>query len=264
MSDYEVRFGGIRRLLGQEGLRRLQRSHVCVTGIGGVGSWAVEAFARSGVGALTLIDLDELCVSNVNRQLHALDGEMGQAKVDVMARRIRAINPACHVHARPIFFSAANAEEILAGSFDYVLDAMDNIAMKCLLIGLCRRKGIPVLTVGAAGGRRDPCAVKIMDLAEATHDRLFRQLRKDLRRDFDFPREAGQRFQVDCVCSAEPVVYPQPDGSVGEQRDPDSALRLNCDNGYGTASFLTGTFGLVAAGHVVRRIAEGGAGRAAE
>lgn len=261
MNDYDTRFGGMRRLLGQDGLERLRRAHVCVIGIGGVGSWAVEALARSGVGALTLIDLDEVCVSNVNRQLHALDGEIGQAKVNAMARRVHAINPACQVRAMPAFFAVANAEEILASPFSYVLDAMDNIAMKSLLIGLCRKKGILVLTVGAAGGRRDPGAVKIMDLAQATHDRLFRQLRKDLRRDFCFPREAGQLFQVDCVCSAEPVVYPQPDGSVCDQRDPASALRLNCDNGYGTASFVTGTFGLVAAGHVVRRLAAGGDAR---
>ena len=257
MSDYAIRFSGIRRLLGVEGLERLQRAHVCVVGIGGVGSWAVEALARSGVGELTLVDLDEICVSNVNRQVHALDGGIGMAKVEAMAQRARAINPECQLHPLTAFFTEANAESILAARFDYVLDAMDSIAMKCLLIALCRKKSIPVITVGAAGGRRDPGVVKITDLALSTHDRLLHQIRKELRRDHAFTREPDQLFQVDCVHSPEPVVYPQTDGSVCDRRDPDSALRLNCDNGYGTACFVTGTFGFVAAGHVIQKIAGG-------
>ncbi|HWY78608.1 MAG TPA: tRNA threonylcarbamoyladenosine dehydratase, partial [Verrucomicrobiae bacterium] len=163
MSDLDERFGGIARLYGPEGLARLRRAHVCVVGIGGVGSWAVEALARSGVGELTLIDLDDVCVSNVNRQLHALDGQIGRPKVEVMAARACAINPECIVHPIAAFFTQANAKELLTPRFDYVLDAIDSSSKKCLLIASCREMGIPVLTAGAAGGRRNPALVRVAD-----------------------------------------------------------------------------------------------------
>src|SRR6266496_636245 len=156
MGDYEVRFGGIRRLFAADGLERLRRAHVCVVGLGGVGSWAAEALARSGIGALTMVDLDDVCVSNVNRQLQALTSEIGRPKVEAMAQRARAINPDCAVHALHAFFSAANAGEILETRFDYVLDAVDRPEKKSLLIASCRERAIPVMVVGGAGGRRDP------------------------------------------------------------------------------------------------------------
>src|SRR4051812_24419635 len=165
MSDYDARFSGLARLYSVEGLARLRKSHVCVIGVGGVGSWVVEALARSGIGQLTLIDLDEVCVSNVNRQLHALDGEFGKAKVNVMAQRLRAINPECSVHARVEFFLETNAEALLKPTYDYVVDAIDAISKKALLIAACRAKQIRILTIGAAGGRTNPAAIKIDDLA---------------------------------------------------------------------------------------------------
>ena len=217
----------------------------------------VEALARSGLGELTLVDLDEVCISNVNRQLHALDGEIGRAKVEVMAQRARAINPECNVHARLEFFLETNAEEILSGTYDYVVDAIDAISKKALLIATCREKKLPVLTVGAAGGRTDPTAVKVDDLAFTSDDGLLRNLRKDLRKKYGLPKEGIEPFGVDCVFSTEPAVYPQSDGKVCSTREPESKLRLNCDNGYGTASFVTGTFGFVAAASVVRKLATG-------
>ena len=253
-SDYEQRFGGIGRLYSAEGLKRLRRAHVCVVGVGGVGSWAVEALARSGIGALTLVDLDEVCVSNINRQLHSLDGEIGKAKAEVMAQRAQAINPECRVQAVVDFFTAATAQDILATPFDYVLDAIDNVPNKCLLIARCREKNIPVITVGGAGGRRDPSGIRVADLGESTHDRLLQSIRKTLRKEYGFPQEPRARFGVDCVFSAEPQVYPQPDGTVCLQRDPGSDLRLTCGSGYGTASFVTGAFGFVAAAHVVKKL----------
>lgn len=256
MSSYQKRFGGLGRLVGAAGLERLRRAHVCVVGIGGVGSWTVEALARSGVGALTLVDLDDVCISNVNRQLHALDGELGQPKVEVMARRIRAINPDCEVHACQSFFVKSNAAQILETRLDAVVDAIDAPALKALLIALCRERQMPVVTAGGAGGRRDPTAIEVTDLAFSSHDRLLGEVRRRLRKEHAFPRD-GTPFGVECVLSREPSVYPGKDGSVCTERPDAPDLRLDCNSGFGTASFVTGAFGLVAASRVVHRLAHG-------
>jgi tRNA A37 threonylcarbamoyladenosine dehydratase len=253
-KDYDARFSGLGRLFGVEGLRRLHRAHVCVVGLGGVGSWAVEALARSGVGALTLVDLDDICVSNVNRQIHALDGEIGRPKVEAMAQRVRAIHPGCAVHPLHAFFTESNADEILRPRFDYVLDAIDSISKKCLLIAKCREKNVPVFVVGGAGGRRNPTALHISDLAHSSYDRLLAQVRSTLRGEHGFPR-GEKAFGIDCVYSRERLHYPRSDGTVCAQREPGNALRLDCESGYGTASFVTGAFGFAAAGHIVERIA---------
>src|SRR5262245_30928422 len=188
MDSYQERFGGLARLFGKVGMERLGRAHVCVVGLGGVGSWAVEALARSGVGELTLIDLDDVCITNVNRQLHALDGELGKPKVDVLARRVQAINPDCKVHALHSFLLKSNVESIMQGSFNAVIDAIDSPSRKCVLIAQCRKRGIYVVTTGGAGGRRDPTAVEVIDLAYTTHDRLLEEVRRGLRQEYGFPR----------------------------------------------------------------------------
>ena len=254
MKPYEARFGGVGRLFGRDGLERIRRAHVAVIGLGGVGSWAVEALARSGVGQLTLVDLDDVCVGNVNRQLHALDGELGKPKVEVMARRVRAIHPDCQVQAVHAFFLKSNANEILATRFDYVLDAIDSPARKCLLIALCREKSLPVITTGASAGRRDPTAIEVTDLAFSSHDRLLQEVRKKLRVRHGFPRGA-RAFGVECVISRESVVYAAPDGSIAHESKGEKDLRLDCDSGFGTVSFVTGTFGLVAASRIVQHLA---------
>jgi tRNA A37 threonylcarbamoyladenosine dehydratase len=254
MSDYEARFSGVRRLFSAEGVGRLRRAHVCVIGIGGVGSWAVEALARSGIGALTLVDLDDICVSNINRQVHALDGAVGRPKVEAMAERARAIHPECSITPIHAFFTETNADEILQTRFDYVLDAIDSPSRKCLLIASCRERSIPVFVVGGSGGRRSPTALKVSDLAFSTHDRLLQAVRSTLRSEFGFPRN-GKPFGIDCLFSPEPVVYPRQDGSVCAEPEPGSNLRLDCDSGYGTACFVTGAFGFAAAGHIVEKIA---------
>ena len=257
MQPYERRFGGIGRLYGRDGLERLRRGHVCVVGLGGVGSWAVEALARSGVGELTLVDLDDVCISNVNRQIHALEGELGKPKVEVLARRVQAINPDCAVHPVQAFFLKSNAAEILETRYDYVLDAIDSPARKCLLIALCRERAIPVITTGASAGRRDPTAVEVIDLAFSSHDRLLQEVRKKLRTRHSFPRGDGP-FGVDCVVSREAVVYPGKDGSICAAPEAKPDLRLDCGSGLGTAGFVTGTFGFVAASRIVQRIATRG------
>ena len=257
--DTEIagRFGGIARLYGRDGLKHLLASHVCVVGIGGVGSWAAEALARSAVGSITLIDLDEICQTNLNRQIHALEGTIGQAKVDVMRERIRMIHPDCRVDARQTYFTAATAESILATRYDYVIDAIDNAEHKCRLILDCRERQIPIICAGAAGGRRDPNRIQIADLARVIQDSLLARVRRILRQDYGFPRDLRRKFQVDCVFSPEPSVYPQADGSVRARRDPKAVLRLDCESGFGTAAFVTGGFGFAAAARVIERLATG-------
>ena len=257
MSDFETRFGGIARLYGKSGLEKLRAAHVGVVGIGGVGTWAAEALARSGIGALTLVDLDEVCVTNINRQLHALTETVGRAKVEVMAERIRAINPDCRVTAEQKFFNAQTAAELLAPKFDFVLDAIDDVTNKVLLLVRCREIDLPVIACGGAGGRRELTSVRVGDLSQASHDRLLAEVRRKLRTEHGFP--AGQSvMDVPCVYSVERTVFPHPDGSVCEMRSAaEDGTKLNCNGGLGSATFVTGAFGFAAAGFVVRKIAEG-------
>lgn len=258
-TEYLDRFGGIGRLFGRAGLERLAAAHVCVMGVGGVGSWTVEALARSGVGALTLVDLDDVCVTNVNRQLPAVDGQIGRPKVAVLAERVRSINPACRVEAVTEFFTASSADRLLAGGFDYVIDAIDSMSNKALLIAACAERGRRVVAVGGAGGRRDPTQIRSGDLGEASGDELLRLVRKKLRRDHGFA--AGQQrgrmhFGVRCVWSEERPVFPWADGTCAAEPEPGSNLKLDCESGFGTAVFVTAAFGLAAAGEAVRGIAE--------
>jgi tRNA A37 threonylcarbamoyladenosine dehydratase len=247
-TPYFARFNGLARLYSPEGLERIAHSHVCVIGLGGVGSWAVEALARSGIGELTLIDLDDICVGNTNRQLHALDGEFGKPKVEVMTRRVKAINPDCKVHPLHSFFLKSNASEILQRKFDFVLDAIDSPARKCLLIAECRERRIPVITTGASAGRRDPTQIQVADLSVSSHDRLLQEVRKKLRVRHGFPRKE-ESFGVECVFSKEELVYPKCDPTD----EPD--LRLDCETGFGTACFVTGAFAFIAASRIIHKLA---------
>ena len=188
MDSFPSRFGGLGRLYGSAALARLRCAHVCVVGLGGVGSWAVEALARSGIGHLTLIDLDDVCISNVNRQIHALDGALGKPKVEVMASRVAAINPDCVIDPVHSFFLKSNASHLLETRFDAVLDAIDSPSLKCVLISSCRERHIPVTVVGGAGGRQDPTAIHVTDLAFSSGDRLLQYVRRKLRREYGFPR----------------------------------------------------------------------------
>lgn len=265
-AEYLERFGAIGRLWGRRGLAKLAASHVCVVGVGGVGSWTVEALARSGVGALTLIDLDDVCVTNINRQLPALDETIGQPKVAVLTERVRSINAACRVTPVTQFFTEASASDLLAERYDFVVDAIDNMTNKARLIAACRDRAIPCLTVGGAGGRRDLTQIRVGDLGDAENDLLLRQVRKKLRRDFNFAPGAQRgrmNFGVRCVWSGERPVFPWADGTCAATPEPGSELKLDCESGFGTAVFVTGAFGLAAAGEVVRQlVSEAGAAAA--
>ena len=255
-DDYLSRFGGIGRLYGKDALARLHAAHVCVVGIGGVGSWTAEALVRSGIGAITLIDPDDVCITNVNRQLPAMNPAIGRPKVEVMRERLADINPHCTITTIAEFFSPSSAETHLTPQFHFVVDAIDNMFAKALLIASCQARGIPVISVGGAGGRRDPSAVKVADLGEAGGDQLLKQVRRALRSDHGFAKGVTD-FGIPCVFSSEKQVFPWADGQVCEAQEPGSSLRMDCASGFGTATFMTGTFGFLAAGEVVRRIAEG-------
>ncbi|GAB5561876.1 MAG: tRNA cyclic N6-threonylcarbamoyladenosine(37) synthase TcdA [Synoicihabitans sp.] len=250
MSDdhgYTERFGGVGRLYGGALLPRLRAAHVAVVGLGGVGSWTVEGLARSGVGRLTLIDLDDVCVTNTNRQLPALEGNLGRPKAEALAERVRLINPACEVEIAMEFVTAASADRLLAPDFDVVVDAIDGTTNKADLIGACVRLGKRCVTVGGAGGKRDTSQLRLGDLGEAWGDELLKMVRKKLRREHGFARGEGNRYGVRCVYSPENPVYPWADGSCSTEPEPGNNLKLDCASGFGTAVWVTGAMGLAAA-----------------
>lgn len=255
------RFAGIDRLYGAGAASRLAQAHVCVVGIGGVGSWAVEALARSGVGELTLIDADDVCVSNTNRQLHALEGEYGKAKVEVMAQRARAINPAIKVHVVADFLTSSNLWQLLGRDesrpYDAVLDACDALKVKVEMIAFCKRRKIPIVVSGSAGGRVDPTLVTSRDLSKTEHDAMLALVRQKLRDDYGWTRNPKRYFGVQAVFSRENANYPQADGTVCKTRvSSEGALKLDCSGGLGAATHLTGTFAFVAVSRVLAKLLE--------
>ena len=253
----DERFRGIDRLYGVGSAARLATAHVCIVGIGGVGSWAVEALARSGIGRLTIIDADDVCVSNTNRQLHALEGEYGRAKVDVMAARARAINPAIEVDAIAQFLTTSNMDELLDRGYDVVLDCCDAFRVKVEMIAWCRRRKIPLIVSGSAGGRTDPTLITVRDLSKTEHDAMLALVRKKLREDFRFPRGPKRYFGVQAVYSLENVRYPQADGSVCGTRPAvggEAGLKLDCGGGLGAATHVTAAFALAAVSRAIKRL----------
>lgn len=253
--DYERRFGGIARLYGQSGLERFSQAQVAVIGIGGVGSWVVEALARSGIGAITLYDLDHIAESNVNRQLHAVDGQFGMAKVTAMATRVHVINPLCRVEAVEAFVEAENVSLLSGAGFDFVIDCIDSFRIKAALIAACRRSKIPLITVGGAGGQTDPTRIRLTDLSRTEQDPLLSKTRKLLRREYGFSSNPKRRFDVPAVYSTEQQVYPTAEGAVCMDKPTALEGSLNC-GGFGSAMTVTATFGMAAVSHLLKRLAE--------
>lgn len=251
-ADLQRRFGGLERLYGLAGAAAIRRAHVAVVGIGGVGSWAAEALARSGVGALTLVDLDHVAESNINRQIHALASTLGQAKVVAMKERIAQIHPGCRVQAVEEFVEPDNWPALLPEGVDAVIDACDEVKAKTAMAAWARETKALFITCGAAGGKRLAHRVEIDDLAHTTHDPLLAQLRYRLRKFHRAPKE-GKRIGIACVFSREAVAPPDPSCAI----EGDGSL--NC-HGYGSVVSVTATFGQCAAGWVLDRIASGRAG----
>jgi tRNA A37 threonylcarbamoyladenosine dehydratase len=255
--SYLDRFGGIGRLYGAVGLQRLYDAHVCVIGIGGVGSWAAEALARSGVGKITLIDMDDICVTNTNRQIHAMTSSVGKLKCEAVAERLRDINPEIDVDARMAFVTASNLEEQITPDMDYVIDCIDSVKNKAALIAFCKRRKIRIVTTGAAGGQTDPTQIQVGDLNKTFNDPLARKVRSLLRREYNFSRNQSRNYSIPCVFSTEQLVYPSSDGTVCQTKAfAGESTRLDCNSGFGSATMVTGTFGFVAASRVIKRISE--------
>lgn len=245
----EQRFGGIARLYGQDGLARLRRARVAVVGIGGVGSWAAEALARSGVGRLVLMDMDDLCVTNTNRQIHAMVSTVGCMKTETMAERIVDISPETEVDCLSCFYSETNEDRLFDVPPDLVIDAIDAMNPKAHLIAACYRRAVPVVTCGGAGGRTDATRIEVADLARTMGDPLLARLRKVLKNDYGMPLgEGAKKLGIPCVFSQEKPVFPTCEGGVSDERDRSFAGRMGCDSGFGSVTHVTGTFGFLAAG----------------
>ncbi len=254
-SNPAERFGGIARLYGTEPMTIIEQMHVCVVGLGGVGAWAVEALVRSGVGELTLIDFDIIKEGNINRQLPALSSTLEQKKYAALAARVSDINPACRCHTIDDFLTERNIDDYLSPErgYDYVIDAIDSIKFKACMINHCRRRKIPIITTGGAGGLNDPGRIEVVDLAKTYNDPLASKVRATLRRDYGFSKNLKKNFGVECVFSNQQQVYPRPDGSVSQEKPGIHGVSLDCSFGYGSASFVTGTFGFVAAARVINK-----------
>jgi tRNA A37 threonylcarbamoyladenosine dehydratase len=256
-EQWQQRFAGIDRLYGTGTVQRLSACRVAVVGMGGVGSWIVEALARSALGHLTLIDADDLCVSNTNRQLPAIAGQYGRNKAVAMAERCVGINPAIEAVAVEEFLMSSNIERLLGQGFDLVIDACDSFRVKVETIAWCRRRKLPLLTIGAAGGRTDPTLVRVRDVSRTEHDAMLALIRKKLRAEFNFPKNAQRYFGVPAVYSLENVKYPQADGSVcglRPQLGADAALKLDCGGGLGAATHITGAFAFAAVGKALEML----------
>lgn len=252
-ADLDRRFGGIARLHGSAALDRYRGAHVCVVGIGGVGSWTVEALARSGIGRLTLIDLDHVAESNMNRQAHAVEENLGKAKVTAMAERIRSINPACAVNEIEEFVTPDNAETLLAGSFDVVVDAIDQVRAKVAMIAHCRARKTPIVVAGGAGGKSDPCRIRIDDLSRTEQDPLLAKVRAQLRKAHGFTRDPKKRFGVAAVYSSEPIQAPV--AAACDLPAAGTSGGLNCA-GFGSSMCITASFGLFAAAAAMQMLRE--------
>lgn len=246
------RFGGIQRLYGQKEYETLKQRHILVVGIGGVGSWVAEALARSGIEKITLVDLDDICITNTNRQIHALTDTVGKSKISVMAERIQKINPNCSVNLIADFFTIDTSSVILNTKYDFVVDAIDSLQHKLQLTLACKERNLPLIVCGAAGGRKDPTQVKIGDLTESISDPLLSKLRKRLRQKHNFPRKS--KFKLACVYSTETPLFPDGDGCLTKDKAKAQNLKLDCETGLGTASFVTGTFGFIATSYVVEKL----------
>ncbi|KPD20512.1 tRNA cyclic N6-threonylcarbamoyladenosine(37) synthase TcdA [Idiomarina abyssalis] len=253
----DPRFGGVSRVYGQQALNHFQQLHIVVAGLGGVGSWAVEALARTGIGKLTLIDLDDVCTTNINRQLPATDDTIGQLKTEVLAQRVKSINPNCEVKVIDDFLLPENFEEYLTGA-DAVLDAIDSVNTKAALVAWCKRRKLRLVVCGGAGGQIDPGMIRVGDLAKAKQDPLLAKVRSQLRRDYGFSKNPKRKWGVDCVYSEEQLRYPvisgELEGEVTLQKPGSGSMRMDCSSGFGAAMVVTCSFAMQATAVLLKKV----------
>ena len=233
----------LKQIYSPQGIERIQKSHFLIVGIGGVGSWISEALIRSGALHVTLVDLDDICASNINRQIHALENNVGKLKVHEMKKRLLAINSKANINMYEDFFSEKTAESILSTPYDYVFDGIDSLKSKCLLLAKCRERSLPIICSGGAGGKLDPTRIQISDLNRTKNDPLLFRVRKELKRSYNFPKYENKKFHIPTVYSDE-VVYKSP-----------SETRANACSLYGSLCHVTASFGLFMAGHVLNQMA---------
>jgi len=260
MDVFEQRFSGISRLYGQQVTTIIKQTHVLVIGVGGVGSWAAEALARSGFGQISLIDYDDIVASNINRQIHSTTTTLDLSKVDVMKERILSINPLCQVNNIDDRVSESNCDKFfckengLLKNIDYVIDAIDSVKAKTALLSYCVQHKVPIVTTGGAGGLSDPTSVSYCDLSKTYNDALAAKIRYNLRAKYGFSRNSKKKFNIECVFSTEQPMYPQEDGSVSLQKPQLKGETLDCQTGYGSSTLVTATFGFVTVARVVEKI----------
>ena len=260
LSDsYYQRFSGIARLYGTQALTLFSQSHICVIGIGGVGSWIAESLARSGIGKITLIDMDDVCITNTNRQIHALQSNIGKAKTEVMAERIRQINPECQVTIIDDFINQSNVNAHLGTAdsrrYHFIVDAIDSVRDKAAVLAHCRRHKLKVITIGGAGGQKDPTKIQITDLAKTVQDPLAAKLREQLKTTYKLSKDSKGKYGIPCVYSTEQLTYPAQNGEVClTKNQADGAKKMDCTSGFGAITTVTATFGFVAVSYVLNKL----------
>ncbi|OCG25999.1 tRNA cyclic N6-threonylcarbamoyladenosine(37) synthase TcdA [Gilliamella sp. wkB108] len=258
-ESYFQRFSGIARLYGESALQSFSQAHICVIGIGGVGSWIAESLARSGIGHITLLDMDDVCVTNTNRQIHALKSNIGKAKTAVMAERILQINPDCVVTQIDDFINATNVSDYLGSKlmprYHYIIDAIDSVRDKAAVLAYCKRQKLKVITIGGAGGKKDPTKIQISDLAKTIQDPLAAKLRERLKNDFKLNKDSKGKYSIPCVYSSEQLTYPAKNGQICYSKSSaDGPKKMDCESGFGAITTVTATFGFVAVSYVLAKL----------
>lgn len=253
-TAYQQRFGGIARLYGQAALAQLASAHMTIVGLGGVGSWAAEALARSAVGTLTLIELDDICITNTNRQLHALNSTVGQQKNATLCARLKDINPDITLHSHEDFLTAKNLAELITSEHHIIIDAVDSANVKAALAAHCIYRKQRLIMTGSSGGKMDPTQIAVNDLGRTISDPLLAKVRNVLHRHYKFERNTKRKFRVDAIYSREQMRYPQQNGSVCQnKKGMTEGVKLDCAGGFGSATMLTGSFGFMAASQAITR-----------
>ncbi len=251
---YLQRFSGIARLYGSDALHHLHQAHFLIVGLGGVGSWVAEALARSGIGEISLMDLDDICITNTNRQLPATQSTIGQSKAATLAKRLSDINPEIKTHIIEDFLDTENIQEHITNDLDFVIDAIDAASVKAAMVAFCSALKIPLITIGSAGGKSDPRMITSNDLNRTISDPMLAKVRQLLYKRHNFSKDKGRKFRVEAVFSTEQAIFPKPDGKVCQQKSAmQEGVKLDCASGFGASSMLAGSMGFIAAERAIQK-----------